>query len=172
MCTLNIVLGRGGGGTKAFMFLCTHKSTAPWSPVIWSNSLGQGRGGGQKRSCSSAHTKALHLDRLSSQAIVLGRGGGGDKSVHVPLHKQKYCTLIACHLKQCTLNIVLGRGAASAVAYIADGSPIARQLSRIYQSIYLSTYLPIYLSICLSVCLSICLSVYLSICGAVLFSVM
>ena len=48
MCTLNIVLGRGGGG--------------------W------------KRSCSSAHTKALNLNRLSSEAIVLGRGGGGTKA--------------------------------------------------------------------------------------------
>ena len=47
--------------------------------------------------------------------IVLGRGGGGDKSVHVPLHTQKQCTLIACHRTQCTLNIVLaGAGVDSA----------------------------------------------------------
>jgi len=72
--TLNIVLGRGRGGTKAFMFLCTH-------------------------------TQKHCLERLSSEAIVLGRGGGRDKSVHVPLHAQKRCTLIACRLRQCTLNI-------------------------------------------------------------------
>ena len=79
--------------------------------------------GGQKRSCSSAHkSKALHLDRLSSEALHLehspgqGRGGGQKRSCS-SAHK-KHCTLIACHLKHCTLNIVLGRGGGGTKAFM------------------------------------------------------
>ena len=58
------------------------------------------------------HTNALHLDRLSSEALHLehspGQGRGGT-TAFMFLCTQKHCTLIACHLKHCTLNIVLGR---------------------------------------------------------------
>ena len=80
-CTLNIVLGRGGGGDK-------------------SNHV-------------PLHTKALLLHRLSSEARHLehspGQGRGGTNAFMF-LCTQKHCSFIACHLKHCTLNIVLGRG--------------------------------------------------------------
>ena len=80
-CTLNIVRGRGGGDNSVHVPL---------------------------------HTKALHLDRLSSEALrlehSLGQARGEGTKAIMFLCAQKHCTLIACHLKHCTLNIVLGRG--------------------------------------------------------------
>ena len=114
-CTLNIVLGRGGGETKAFTFLCTQQHCtliACHLKHCTLNSLGQGRGDNSVH--VPLHTKALHLDRLSSEALhlehSLGQARGEGTKAIMFLCAQKHRTLIACHLKHCTLNIVLGRG--------------------------------------------------------------
>ena len=114
-CTLNIVLAGAGGETKAFMFLCTQKHCtliACHQKHCTLNIVLAGAGG-DKSVHVPLHTKALHLDRLSSEALrlehSLGRGGGETKAFMF-LCTQKHCTLIACHQKHCTLNIVLGRG--------------------------------------------------------------
>ena len=113
--TSHLGLGWGGGGDKSVIDAGNKggihglKSSRRLSNL----GFGWGGGGGDKSVHVPLHTKALHLDRLSSEALhlehSLGQGRGVAKAFMF-LYSQKHCALIACHLKHCTLNIVLGRG--------------------------------------------------------------
>ena len=83
----------GGGETKAFTFLCTqmHCTLIACHQKHCTLNIVLGRGGGDKSIHFPLRTKALHLDRLSSEALhlehSLGQGRGGQKHSFSSAHK-------------------------------------------------------------------------------------
>ena len=79
--------------------------------MFWFSHLGFGWGGwgGQKRHwCWEQGWDPW--TQIITWLSHLGFGWGVGTKAFMFLCTQKHCTFIACHLKHCTLNIVLGRG--------------------------------------------------------------